>query len=107
MSVDVKSIALPAFQTGTFTSAGSPALVTETIGYQPSLVILYAATAATNPNMFVKAAIDPTKTMKTNGADGVVTSPADASGILITATGFTVAAAAQTASGLNMWIAFR
>ena len=80
MSLDTKAIALPGFQTGTFTSAGSPAIVTETIGFQPSLVIVFVATASTNPNMLVKASIDPSKTMLTTGTTGVITSPADASG---------------------------
>ena len=54
MSVDVKSFALPAYRTGSFTSAGTAAAVTETLGFQPSLVILIIDSGGTNPNIYVK-----------------------------------------------------
>lgn len=107
MSVDAKSFAGPQFRTGRFTSAGSPADVTETLGFQPTLTIVFIGTGETNPNMLVKAASDTDETMLTTGSTGVITSPADASGIVLTTTGFTVPAGVQVASATNSWIAFR
>jgi hypothetical protein len=45
--------------------------------------------------------------MLTTGSSGVITSPAVASGLQITSTGFTLAAGVQTANGKNFWIAYK
>lgn len=107
MSVDVKSFSLPAYRTGRFTSAGSPADVTEVLGFVPTFVQLYVDLGGTSPNMIVKAGAESDESMLTTGTTGVITTPADTSAITLTTTGFTVVAAAQVASGVNAWIAFR
>lgn len=107
MSVDVKSFSLPAYRTGRFTSASSAADVTEVVGFQPTFVILFLALGATSPNMIIKAAAESDESMLTTGSTGVITTPADTSGIVLTTTGFTVPSGVQTNDGVNAWIAFR
>lgn len=107
MSVDVKSFALPVLRTGSFTSAGTAADVTETVGFSPTLVIAFIDIGGTNPNMLVKSSAEADESMLTTGSTGVITSPADTSAITLTSSGFTVVAAGQVNSGVNAWIAFR
>lgn len=107
MSVDANSFAQPRFLTGRFTSAATAADVTETLGFQPTFVILFLALGATSPDMIIKSAAEADESMLTTGSTGVITTPADTSGITLTSTGFTVAAGVQTNSGVNSWIAFK
>ena len=107
MSVDVKSFALPSYRTGRFTSAGSAADVTEVVGFVPSIVIAWIDLGGTSPNMLVKCGAEADESMLTTGTTGVITTPADTSAITLTTTGFTIVAAGQVNSGVNMWIAFR
>jgi hypothetical protein len=48
-----------------------------------------------------------TDSMTTTGSTGVITTPAVASGLDITSTGFTLDSTVQSASGVNYWIAFK
>lgn len=109
MSVTSRDLAQPSFLTGTFTSAGTAAAVTETLPWAPSLFILFVDIEGTSPNMVVQSAYSTTDTMLTTGTTGVITTPAVASGITINTTDRTVliAAAAQVNSGKNAWIAFK
>ena len=107
MSVNGKEFTQPQFLTGTFTSAGSPADVSESLPFSPSLVILFANISGTNPDMHVATSAYETDSMTTTGSSGVITTPAVASGLDITSTGFTLDSSVQTASGVNFWIAFR
>lgn len=109
MSISSKDWASPMFLTGTFTSAGSAAAVTETLPWAPSLFILFVDIEGTNPNMVVQSSYSTTDSMLTTGSTGVITTPAVASGITISTTANTVliAAAAQVNSGKNAWIAFK
>lgn len=108
MSVDAKTMAAPAYRTGRFTSAGTAAAVTETLGFTPTLVQVWLdIDAATSPNMYTKMGADANETLLTTGTTGIVTRVADASAVLLTSAGFTVAAAAQANNGVNSWIAFR
>lgn len=107
MSVTSKDFSQPGFLTGTFTSAGSPADVSETLPWSPSLVICFVDISGTNPNMHVATSAYTTDSMLTTGSTGVITTPAVASGLDITSTGFTLDSTVQTASGVNFWIAFK
>lgn len=109
MSISSKDFSQPNWLTGTFTSAGSAALVTETLPWAPSLFILFVDIEGTNPNMLVQSSYSTTDTMLTTGTSGIITTPAVASGITINTTANTVAiaAAAQVNSGKNAWIAFK
>ena len=109
MSVTSRDFGQPSFLTGTFTSAGTAAAVTETLPWAPSLFILFVDIEGTSPNMVVQSAYSTTDTMLTTGTTGVITTPAVASGITINTTDRTVliAAAAQVNSGKNAWIAFK
>ena len=109
MAIDSKDNSTPRFLTGRFTSASSAAAVTETLPWPPSLVIVYIDIDATNPKMYVQSAASITDTMLTTGSTGVITTPAVASGIVISTTLNTVLfpAAIQTNSGVNAWIAFK
>ncbi len=109
MSITSKDFGQPGFLTGTFTSAGSAADVTETLPWAPSLFILFVDIEGTNPNMLVQSAYSTTDTMLTTGSSGVITTPAVASGITIDTTLKTVLidSAAQVNSGKNAWIAFK
>lgn len=107
MSVTTKDFSQPQFLTGTFTSAGTPADVSETLPWSPSCVILFANISGTNPDMHVATSAYATDSMHTTGSTGVITTPAVASGLDITATGFTLDSTVQTASGVNFWIAFK
>jgi hypothetical protein len=107
MSVTGKDYANPQFLTGTFSSAGSPADVSETLPWSPSLVILFANISGTNPDMHVATSAYATDSMHTTGSSGIITSPAVASGLDITSTGFSLDSTVQTASGVNFWIAFK
>lgn len=109
MSVTSKDFGLPGWLTGTFTSAGAAAAVTETLPWAPSLFILFVDIEGTSPNMVIQSSYSTTDTMLTTGTTGVITTPAVASGITIDTTLKTVliAAAAQVNSGKNAWIAFK
>lgn len=109
MGISGKDFSQPGWLTGTFTSAGSAALVTETLPWAPSLFILFVDIEGTNPNMLVQSSYSTTDSMLTTGSTGVITTPAVASGITISTTANTVAiaAAAQVNSGKNAWIAFK
>ena len=109
MSINSKDNAGSQFLTGTFTSAGSAAAVTETLPWAPSLFILWVDINGTSPNMLVQTRDSTTDTQLTTGTTGVITTPAVASGITISTTLYTVliAAAAQVNSGVNSWIAFK
>lgn len=109
MSVTGKDFSQPQFLTGTFTSAGSAADVTETLPWAPSLFILFVDIEGTNPNMVVQSAYSTTDSMLTTGSTGIITTPAVSSGITISTTLNTVLvkAAAQVNSGKNAWIAFK
>lgn len=109
MAITRRDNAQPTFLTGTFTSAGSAADVTETLPWAPSLFILFVDIEGTNPNMLVQSAYSTTDTMLTTGSTGVITTPAVASGITISTTAYTVLidSAAQVNSGKNAWIAFK
>lgn len=109
MSITSRDMGQPSFLTGTFTSAGSAAAVTETLPWPPSLFILFVDIEGTNPNMIVQSSYSTTDTMLTTGTTGVITTPAVASGVTISTTANTVliAAAAQVNSGKNAWIAFK
>lgn len=107
MSVDSKDVAMPNMLTGTFTSAGTPADVSEALPWSPSLVIVFVNIEGTNPDMHVASSASTTDSMLTTGSTGVITTPAVASGLDITATGFTLDSTVQTASGVNAWVAFK
>jgi len=109
MSITSKDFSQPGILTGTFTSAGSAADVTETLPWAPSLFILFVDIEGTNPNMLVQSAYSTTDTMLTTGSTGVITTPAVASGITISTTLNTVLidSVAQVNSGKNAWIAFK
>ena len=107
MSVTQKDSASPQFLTGTFTSASSAADVSETLPWSPSLVIVWVDISATSPNMHVATSAYETDSMTTTGSTGVITTPAVASGLDITATGFTLDSTVQTNDGVNFWIAFK
>lgn len=107
MAIDAKVMAAPSVLTGSFTSAGAAVAVTETLGFAPSLVYVYLNITTGTPNMLMKTVANTGNTVLTTGATGNVTVVADASGLLLTAAGFTVPASVQTNSGVNSWIAFR
>ena len=109
MSINGKDNAGSQFLTGTFTSAGSAADVTETLPWAPSLFILFVDISGANPNMVVQTSAYATDSMLTTGSTGVITTPAVASGITISTTLNTVLidSAAQVNSGVNFWIAFK
>jgi hypothetical protein len=108
MSLVTRNNANPQWVTGTFTSAACCAVdVTENIGFQPTYVKIAVNTSGTNPDVYEQHASEADESMLTTGSTGVITSPAIASGITITSTGFTLAAATQTASGVNWYIASR
>jgi len=107
MSVDAKEYTMPQHATGLFTSACPTADVTETLGWAPAWVMIVLNTSATNPDFDIATAGDTTESWSLNGADGVVTSPAVAAGLDITATGFIVRSEIQSGNGTNGWIAFR
>ncbi len=109
MSITSKDFSQPGWLTGSFTSAGIAADVTETLPWAPSLFILFVNIEGANPNMVVQSSYSTTDSMLTTGSTGVITTPAVASGISINTTTnvVTIAAAAQVNSGKNAWIAFK
>jgi hypothetical protein len=107
MSVTEKDFGQPQFLTGTFTSASSAADVTETLPWSPSLVICWVDISGTNPNMHIGTSAYATDSMLTTGSSGIITTPAVASGLDITSTGFTLDSTVQTNDGVNFWIAFK
>lgn len=107
MSVNSKDSAAPQYLTGTFTSAGSAADVSETLPFSPSLVICFLNISGTNPDVLFATSAYATDSITMTGSTGVLTTPAVASGLDITSTGFTVDSTVQTNSGVNFWIAFR
>ena len=110
MSVDGKEWAKPKFSTGVYTSASSLADVTETLGYAPSLVIHIEDYLSANPNIQIAFGNSSTllaQSLEMTGSSGIITTPAVATGLDITTTGFIAKEEIQTASQENMWIAFR
>jgi hypothetical protein len=109
MAVDSKDYANQAILTGRFTSASSAADVVETLPWAPSVVIVWLALGATSPNMLVYTNAFPTETMLTTGSTGVITTPAAASGLVVSTTAFTVTipSGVQTNDGVNAWIAIK
>lgn len=107
MSVHSKDFAAPQYLTGSFTSAATPVAESETLPFSPSCVVVYVNIEGTNPDMHVATSASTTDSMLTTGSSGVITSPAVASGLQITSTGFTLAAGVQTANGKNFWIAYK
>lgn len=109
MSINSKDTAQSQFLTGTFTSASTAADVTETLPWAPSIVIGFIDVGGTSPNMVVYTTALTTETMLTTGTTGVITTPANTSGITVDTTLNTVlfVAAAQVNSGKNFWIAFK
>lgn len=107
MSVNAKDYASPQFLTGTFTSASSAVDVSETLPWSPSLVICFVNISGTNPDMLIGTSAYGTDSMTITGSSGIITTPAVASGLDITSTGFTVDSSVQTNSGVNFWIAFK
>lgn len=107
MAITSKDFSNPQFLTGTFTSAASAADVSEALPWQPTLVIVFIDVNGTNPNILVATEASTTDSLTLTGSSGVVTSPAVASGVDITATGFTVDSSVQVNSGVNGWIAFK
>ena len=109
MSVDSKAFQQPMHSTGAFTTASSAVDVTETLGYQPSLVIVIEdyLEASAAPNIHIAHSGQLTQSLTLTGATGVITTPVVASGLDITTTGFIARSEIQTDSGENVWIAFR
>lgn len=108
MSITSKSWSLPNVVLGGWTSTACCATEqTETLGFQPTMVIVFVNTSGTNPNVYIKHATETDENLLITGSSGVITSPADAGGIELTSTGFTVDETAQTASGVNFYIAVR
>lgn len=109
MAIDSKDGAVPQYLTGRFTSTAGPAAHTETLPWAPSLFILYTANGAANPDMYTATAANIVSTMRTLGSSGVISLVTVANGITIntTTSAVLIAAAAQVASGVNNWIAFK
>lgn len=107
MSIDSKDNATSHLLTGAFTSAGSAAIVTETLPWTPTVFILWVDLGGTSPNMLVYTSAFPTETMLTTGTTGVITTPAAASGIVVSGGTVTIPIAAQVNSGVNAWIAIK
>ena len=108
MAVDNIQDAHPSHVTGSWTSTACCATAqTETIGFTPELVIVIIDSGGTNPNILVKHNSETDEGLLITGSTGVITSPADAANVSISGNTFVVAAAAQTASGTNQYIAFR
>ena len=109
MAMNVRDYVGPDVATGQFTSAATPVLVTETLHRQPKMVELWPDNTATNPLKYEKFGDDgTTNNLQSGGAETAKNYAlvADTSGIAITATGFTFAAAAQTASKKVVWRAW-
>lgn len=107
MAIDSKDYAAQAILTGQFTSAGSAADVTETLPWTPSCFIIFVDVGGTNPNMLVYTTALTTESMLTTGSTGVITTPANTSGITVSGVSVTIVAAAQVNSGKNFWIAIK
>lgn len=90
-------------------SAGSPVDIVVVLGYRPGFVKVWTNLGGTNPDSYESfdSAIRADKVLKTTGSSGVVTVVTNANGITFQENGFTLKAAAQTASGLNSAIAYR
>ena len=107
MAIDSKDIAQQSILTGRFTSAASAADVTETLPWTPSVFIIWLDLGATSPNMLVYTNAFPTETMLTTGSTGVITTPAAASGIVVSGVSVTIPSGVQTNDGVNAWIAIK
>lgn len=107
MSINTKDYSNHEILTGGFVSAGSAADVTETLPWTPSAFICFIDVGGTNPNMLVYTTALTTETMLTTGSTGIITTPANTSGIVVSSTSVTVVAAAQVNSGKNFWIAIK
>lgn len=110
MSVTSKDWGNPQSDTGSWESTACCAtLQTETLGYQPSYVCVITGANQTSPNRYERhAGQGAAKNLLTTGTTGVVTLADDANAItLVAGSGFTFAAAAQTAGDDNWWIALR
>jgi hypothetical protein len=107
MAIDSKDYASQQLLTGRFDSASSAADVTETLPWTPSCFICFVDVGGTNPNMLVYTTALATETMLTTGSTGVITTPANTSGIVVSGTSVTIVAGAQVNSGKNFWIAIK
>jgi len=106
MAVDSKAFQMPLLDTGTFPSTASPADVTETLGYQPSHVVVYCPDG-TNIDIISAFVGDTVNSFLLTGSTGVTTEEAVATGVDITATGFICRLERQTANEVNHWVAYR
>ena len=107
MAVDSKAFQNPILDTGSFTTAAAAVDVTETLGYSPSMVIVWTNTGGTNPDVHFAHVADTTNSILLTGSTGVTTLIAVATGVDITATGFIVRSERQTNDGTNYWMALR
>ena len=107
MAVDSKAFQHPLFDTGSFTTAAAAVDVTETLGYSPSLVIVWANADGTNPDILFANVSDTVNSILLTGSSGVTTQVAVATGLDITTTGFIVRSERQTNNGENYWMAIR
>ena len=107
MAVDSKEYSLPNVATGLFTTAGTAADVTETLGFDVGMFIFFQNTGATNPNIRVATSADTAQSLLLTGSTGVVTRVAVATGIDIVGRTVIIRSEAQTDSGTNYWIAYR
>ena len=105
-----------------FTSASTAVDEIISFGFKPQCVMYVQGVTATNPSIYwgsLNAAGTPADTVKQNGADGVITSPAHTAGVSI---GYSLTASdangavegqvaidatVQTNDGVNLVIAFR
>ncbi len=106
MAVDSKSYAFPNVATGIFTTAASAVAVTETLGFDPGMVIVFI-TDGTNINIHIAHNGDTVNHYLVTGSSGITTEQVVANGVDISGRTFIVAAAAQTVNEVVWWIAFR
>ena len=106
MALTNRADAFPSVVTGSWTSAACPALQTENIGFQPSMVWVIVDYNATAPEFYIQhaggSAVN-THLINHDTTQLLTTQPA----IVITSTGFTFTAADQNANGVNVYVAFR
>jgi len=96
---------------GTWTTAASEGIHTITLPRHVAFVCVHGDTGGTNPFLVEKFLSETDETLMMNGADGVISSPADAAGITITnnsdgTSTVAVAVEVQVNDGTNHWYAF-
>ena len=104
MAVDSKAFQHPLFDSGSFTAGVVD--VTETLGYSPSLVIVWAPDG-TNIDVNVATSAITLHSMLLTGSTGVTTEVLVATGLDITTTGFIVRSERLTDTEITYWVAFR